>query len=353
MLPQGKLADLLERYESPDGVFCAFRNREPALMNLLTAAELRKLLAYSSDVVLRRMDEAMIHHEIRAFSIMDPCYPALLQEIPDPPAVLFYQGKISCLSEKKVCIVGSRAASYNGKKATAVIARRLSDAGVCIVSGMAGGIDSAAHTGCLDGASPTIAVAGCGLDRVYPQGNLPLRDRILRNNGLILSEYAPGEAPIGWHFPARNRIMTGLSTALVLMEAQSRSGSMTSVRLALDQGREVFVYPGDPSSPHFEGNHILLREGARFFTSAADILEDLGWLDNPPVMGQNNLCASGMSGATREEQSVLDVLGAGPLGFEALLQATGMDSPALLSTITLLQLRGFVELLPGKMYQLK
>ena len=299
------------------------------------------------------MDRLLKEHAIRAFTLNDPEYPSLLREISDPPAILFWQGNPGCLDGRTLSIVGSRSASYNGRKATRNLSRELSDRGVVIVSGMAGGIDTEAHRGCLEGKSPTVAVTGCGLDRVYPTGNEGLRDEILKKGGLILSEFAPGEKPLGWHFPVRNRIITGLGTALVLMEAQIRSGSMTSVRHALDQGRDVFVYPGDPTSIHFEGNHQLLREGGIYFTCAEDILEDLRWLDNPSLIRQNSDCAPKSVSLSREEQLVMEALKCGPLGFEALSEATGLESPALLGTLTMLQVRGMLDAAPGKIYQLK
>ena len=180
-----------------------------------------------------------------------------------------------------------------------------------------------------------------------------LRNTILNRGGLLLSEYAPGEKPAGWHFPIRNRIITGLSAALILMEAKIRSGSMTSVQHALDQGKDVFAYPGDPDSPYFEGNHQLLREGAVYFTNAEDILEDLGWLDNQRIIRQNIDCSSEVRTASAEETAVLRALTPGVRSFEQLLEATGLSASALLSTLTLMQIRGQVESMPGKLYQLK
>ena len=353
MIPPERMSQLMAEYGNPERVFSAFSERDPKLDALLQPAERMRLSANAGESFLVRMDALMKLHSICAFTCMDDdVYPSLLKEIPDPPAILFYQGNVSCLSGRLLSIVGSRSASYNGRKTTRNLARDLSNRGITIVSGLAGGIDTAAHRGCLEGKSPTIAVTGCGLDCVYPADNLALRDEILAKGGLILSEFTPGEKPLGWHFPVRNRILTGLSVALVLMEAQIRSGSMTSVRHALDQGRDVFVYPGDPTSVHFEGNHQLLREGGIYFTTALDILEDLRWLDNPSCMGQNSDCAPDTPSMSKEEQSVVSALRPGPLGFEALSGATGLAPAVLLSTLTMLQLRGAVEALPGKAYQL-
>ena len=194
---------------------------------------------------------------------------------------------------------------------------------------------------------------GCGPDINYPADNQRLRDEILKKGGLILSEYGPGEKAYGWHFPVRNRIITGLSKALILVEAKIRSGSMTSVQHALDQGKDVFVYPGDPSSDKYEGNRQLLREGGIYFTSAEDILEDLGWLDNPTAVMQNSECSQGGKHVSKEENCVIEALRSGPLGLEQLLSATAMEPPKLLSTLTILQIQGRIEAMPGKRYILK
>ena len=257
------------------------------------------------------------------------------------------------MTRRIIAVVGSRASSYNGQKATRKLARDLSQHGVTVISGMASGIDTFAHEGCLEGGSPTIAVTGCGLDIVYPASNTALRDTIIRNKGLLLSEYPPGEKPAGWHFPVRNRIITGMAEALILMEAKIRSGSMTSVRHALEQGKDVFVYPGDPMSEYFEGNHQLLREGGIYFTSAENILEDLHWLDNPSYVRQNSDCSAESMQMTPDEIKVVNALKPGMIGFEKLVSVSGLDPSRLMSTLTMLQINGVIEALPGKQYQLK
>ena len=188
---------------------------------------------------------------------------------------------------------------------------------------------------------------------MYPSGNTKLRDSILKNNGLLLSEYAPGEKPIGWHFPFRNRIITGLAHALIVIEAKIRSGTMTSVQHALNQGKDVFVYPGDPASPYSEGNHQLLREGALYFTTGEDILEDLRWLDNHEIIGQNSVCSGMTPLLSPEETAIFEILKPGRLSFEQIADRSDLSPAVLMSTLTMLQIKGTVESLPGKQYQLK
>jgi DNA processing protein len=194
---------------------------------------------------------------------------------------------------------------------------------------------------------------GCGLDRTYPVQNGKLKNEILEKEGLILSEYAPGSLPLGYHFPYRNRLISGLCDLVVLMEAKIRSGSMTTVGHALKQGREVFAYPGDPVSPMSEGNRLLLREGARYFTKAAEILEDMNWLDNLSLILQNSDCSAKPVSGDPAEEAVRAALEKEILGFDELQQATGMAPSALMSTLTVMQIKKMINPLPGKRYQLR
>lgn len=352
LIPPDMLLSLLETYETPEAVYDAFMRSGDIPELMLPPGCRSRLLSQSAEERLRWFDDTLVKHGIQSFCFHDPIYPEQLRCISDPPVLLFYQGEPDCIRGRTVSVVGSRSASYAGQKATRKISKELSCRGVAVISGLASGIDTSAHNGCLDGSSPTIAVTACGLDRVYPSSSLSLRDDILDQGGLLISEYAPGEKPAGWHFPVRNRILTGLGHALILMEAKIRSGSMTSVRHALDQGKDVFVYPGDPASPYFEGNHQLLREGALYFTTAEDILEDLGWLDNPPVVRHNSGCPEVHTSLTKVETSVIQALTPGCLSFEELIAVTGITPAELLASLTCLQVKGYIESLPGKVYRI-
>ena len=352
-MPSGLLLQLLEHYLEPAAVYDALQRKDAQLSEMIPPRFFRVLQQNASDDTMADLKKMMERHAIGVIRIGNRGYPARLTHIPEPPAILFYQGDLSSLDRRNLAIVGSRAASYMGQKATIQIAEKLSRCGITIISGLACGIDAAAHQGCIAGGSPTIAVTGCGLDRVYPADNFSLRDRILNEGGILLSEYAPGEKPDGWHFPVRNRIVVGIANALILMEARIRSGSMTSVQHALDQGKEVFVYPGDPASEQFEGNHRLLREGGIFFTDADDILEDMGWLDNPSAVRQNSDCSTESKMLSVHERLITEALKPGTLCFEDLLRRTALEPSVLLSSLTILQIRGIIEALPGKQYQLK
>lgn len=352
-IPPDKLNYLTELFGGSEACFHAVRSGDERISQLIAPRFRTVLEENAKDETMAKLQMLMEKHSVGVLKISDQEYPEGLKLIDQPPVILFYQGNLQCLSKRMLSMVGSRAASYSGQKAARKLAADLSRRGVSIVSGLACGIDAASHTGCMEGGSPTIAVTASGPDIVYPSDHLKLKDDILQKNGLILTEYAPGEKPAGWHFPFRNRIIAGLGRALILVEAKIRSGSMTSVRHALDQGKEVFVYPGDPESAYFEGNHQLLREGGVYFTCAEDILDDLDWLDNQSTVRQNSDCSDEEKAANPEQAAVLGALTPGKLSFEQLVEKTHLDPPALMGTLTVLQICGKIEALPGKMYQIK
>jgi DNA processing protein len=221
-----------------------------------------------------RIREACDRSGIRIVPVGSPDYPACLSEIPDAPLLLFWLGR-SWDGGKGVAIVGSRAPTAPGKAFARELAADLACGGATVVSGMARGIDTAAHEGAIEGGGTTIAVLGCGVDVVYPPESRRLRDRIAEQ-GAIVSEYAPGTGPLAWRFPARNRIVSGMTRATVVAEAPAQSGALITARLALEQGREVLAVPGSPFFPHTAGSNRLLLDGAAPVTCAGDVLPSLG-----------------------------------------------------------------------------
>ena len=351
MLP---LRRLLETFGEGTGVYEALRRGDPLLSETVPERFLLRMKKSCGRESFRKWEELIGAHGIHAMTFMDPEFPDVLGEIQDPASILFFQGDLSCLKRRKIAIFGSRAASLLGLKAARQIAEDLSRNGIAVVSGFAYGIDAAAHQGCLSGTSPTIAVMGCGLAQTYPSDHGTLRRNVLEKGGLLMTEYPPGEKPLGHHFPFRNRVISGLSDALALIEARIRSGSMTTVDKALQQGKELFVYPGDPMSPAFEGNRMLIRDGARFFTRAADILEDMNWLDNQDDQVQNSDCAGPkITDLGGNERKIAEALEPGKMSFDQLTSATGLAPSELMSALTILQVRQYIEALPGKIYQLK
>jgi DNA processing protein len=202
-------------------------------------------------------------------------YPRLLAEISDPPACIWTRGDTGTLAAVAVAVIGARAASREGLAAAYEIAFDLARAGVVVISGLARGVDSAAHRGALDGGGKTIAVLGTGVDVVYPSENADLSRSIIEN-GLLVTEFPPGSHPEDWHFPRRNRIISGLSRAVVVVEAREKSGSLITARLAADQGRDVMAVPGTIVGGRNRGANALIRDGAKLVESAVDILQELG-----------------------------------------------------------------------------
>ena len=278
MLGGRRLKKLLNEYGSAEAVYDAFqRDHGASLQNLISDYSLSLLRENAPREKLHDMLVIMQQWNMGLVSMADDMYPESLRNIAEPPYMLFYQGDLRASEGKCITVVGSRSATIAGIAATKSLCRDLSEQGVCIVSGLAVGIDAAAHEGCLDGGSPTIGVAASGLNVPYPSENVALKARILSQGGLLLSEYPPDMQSHKYVFAVRNRILAGLGHAVVMMEARIRSGSMLTVHHALDQGKDVFAYPGIPGAPMSEGAHQLLREGAVYFTSAKDILEDMHW----------------------------------------------------------------------------
>lgn len=314
----------------------------------LTAVQIQELKERAQPDAMHDMMLTMQKYQIGVVSMEDYGYPDSLRNIADPPPILFYRGDLDCLMGKCVTIVGSRAASANAIDAAQKVARELAEHGVTIVSGLAAGIDTAAHEGCLKGGSPTAGIMACGLDVDYPASSRRLKEEIIRKGGVLLSELPLGAPAIGRNFPVRNRIMSGLSKGVVLIEARIKSGSMTTVQHALDQGREVFAYPGNIGSEWAEGTHQLLREGANYFTSAQDVLEDLGWMEDRPVPTKEE--KQELPAMTEEQRRVYAQLSQGECSFDQLASATGLDTPALSGVLTMLQILGLVKSMPGKTY---
>ena len=352
-IPYEWLIPLLYEKKDSHAVYEDLIVRKRRMEDLIPPGCQTKLAYYADPVRMDTFRDLTRKHGILSLTIMDGDYPHCLRELPDPPGILFYQGDTGCLkSQKSAAMVGSRAASYAGLKASRRISKDLSGNGVVIISGLAYGIDAECHRGCIEGGSPTIAVLGCGLDQMYPAENSRLKLDILAAGGLVLSEYAPGVKPIGHHFPYRNRIISGLAGVVILMEAKIRSGSMTTISHALKQGKEIYAYPGDPSSPLSEANRQLLREGAKYFSQASDILEDMNWLDNQSHVGQNSDCSAPRLPEDPSESAVCRALIKGELGFDELVQSTGLTSSALMSTLTVMQIKKRIEPIPGKKYRL-
>jgi DNA processing protein len=264
----------------------------------------------------------------------DSRFPALLSCIPDPPPVLWARGDLTSLARPIVAIVGSRAATPYALDVAHRLSQELSDRGLVVASGLARGVDSAAHRGCLTGGAPTVAVLGSGLDRVYPAEHETLAAEISQK-GLLVSEFAPGAPPLQEHFPLRNRIISGISLAVVVVEASEKSGSLITARCALEQGRDVMAVPGSVLSGRNRGSHSLLKDGAKVVESAVDILEGLGWpMAEAPQTLPSKLLNSDNLLARMEIGEVYRL--------DELMELTGVTGTKLLPRLMELELAGLV-----------
>jgi len=277
----------------------------------------------------------------------DTDYPAALLTLPDPPATLCYVGRLELLNGPALAIVGSRNATPQGIEHAEAFAVALSSAGLTIVSGMAMGIDAAAHRGGLSGSSSSVAVVGTGLDRVYPPANHDLARRLAEEGGL-LSEFALGTPPLAANFPRRNRIISGLARGVLVIEATLNSGSLITARFAAEQGREVFAIPGSIDSPFSKGSHRLIRDGAKLVETAADVLEELALV--PPPQTSTGAPRGGAQ-ATGVPGRVLSALAYDPAGMDVLTMRTGLPASAIAAALVELELSGQVAPLPGGNYQ--
>jgi len=281
-------------------------------------------------------------------TLADPDYPPLLRRISDPPVALFLRGERGLLQEPHFAIVGSRNPTPQGAENARAFARYLAGCGLVICSGLAAGIDAAAHRGALDAGAPTTAVLGCGPDRVYPGENAALARRI-DESGLILSEFLPGTPPRREHFPQRNRIISGLSLGVLVVEAARRSGSLITARLAGDQGREVFAIPGSIHNPLARGCHALIRQGAALVETAQDILAEIGPLAGLSMRAGPMDAPPEPTAPEPDEdyRNLLAALAHDPSGVDELAARTGLTAAEVSSMMLILELQGAVESLPG------
>ena len=286
-----------------------------------------------------RAREAGIH--VLAWN--DPLTPAHLNAISDAPPALWYRGSLDCLNQPTVAIVGSRAASAVALETARRIATDLASRGITVVSGLARGVDSAAHRGALD-AGRTIAVLGSSVDHIYPAEHAELARRIA-DSGLVVSEYPPGTPPLAFHFPMRNRLISGLSRAVVVIEASDKSGSLITASCAAEQGRDVMAVPGNVLSGRNRGGHALIRDGAKIVECADDIVVELGLR---PAAGIDAVSQRSGNGSTSSEDPVLKRMDAAcAYDLDALAAASGMDAPRLLPHLADLELRGLVRRVGG------
>ncbi|MBE5783501.1 MAG: DNA-protecting protein DprA [Clostridiales bacterium] len=337
-----KLAKLKERFQSAQGIWDHFT---PELFHFLG----EPLFAHLADMrMLKCRPYLDMLDQIGGQTMFcgEENYPALLSQISHPPDVLFIRGQLPPPDTPAMAIVGSRSSTRYGSTQARRIARELAERGVTIVSGLARGIDAAAHLGALEGGGRTVAVLGCGLMQQYPPENKELAQRIIQEGGAIVSELAPDAQPLPHHFPVRNRIISGLSHGVLLIEAREKSGTHSTIQYALDQGKEVFALPGNVDAPGSELPLKLLKEGAALCTGAEDILSLMNWKIRPP----EQLSFVSDECPKEEEDPILRALSLEEKNLEELLQETGLPIDALSTQLTLLELNGQIERRAGRAF---
>ncbi|MGD8475630.1 MAG: DNA-processing protein DprA [Burkholderiales bacterium] len=330
---------LLSSFGSPEAVLGASHT---ALGNIV-GTELAKAIATGPDAgqLAASLDWAA-GAQNRIMTLADEDYPARLLEIPDPPPLLYLKGRPELLQDDAIAIVGSRNATPQGIADAEAFARDLSDNGLCITSGLALGIDAAAHRGGLLGESSSIAVVATGLDTVYPARNRDLAHAVSQS-GLLVSEFAIGTRPIGGNFPRRNRLISGLCLGVLVMEAAIKSGSLITARFALEQGREVFAVPGSVHSPLSKGCHALIKQGAKLVEASVDVLEELG---RRAGTGKRETATN-----THRHSGLLDTIGFDPVDLDTICARSGLTAENASAMLLELELDGMVVRLAGGKFQ--
>jgi DNA processing protein len=328
---------LLSAFGLPTHVFAATRHQLSRVVPEPLAA---RILQRDRDSEVEKAVQWTTQPRHAVLTLADADYPRQLLEIPDPPALLYVVGNVPLLCSPALAVVGSRNGTPQGLENARSFAHAFSDAGLVIVSGLALGIDSAAHRGGLKARGSTIAVLGTGIDVVYPKRNEPLAEEISAR-GALVSEFPLGAPPNAANFPRRNRLISGLARGCLVVEAALNSGSLITARLASEQGREVFAIPGSIHSPLSKGCHALIKQGAKLVESAQDVLEELG------VGGAVAPSASG----SNESHVLLEKMGFDPCDIDVLIERTGLTTEVVSAMLLELELEGKIASLPGGLYQ--
>lgn len=305
-----------------------------------------KIIENRKEQFLTRIFKGLDDNGIVPLTIYDPAYPSKLKNIYDPPYVIYVKGNKMDFNMPLVAIVGTRRATPYGKWAAHRFAKELTEWNVGVISGLALGIDTCGHKGTLDGNGYTIGVLGCGLDQYYPASNRNLTDKILEK-GCIVSEYCLGTPPLKYHFPARNRIVSGLSDAVVVIEAPEKSGALITVDFALDQGKEIYALPGNINNIQSKGTNKLIKDGARILLEVDDIIESLKYkyLINKVSLEQS--IKDDLSGL---EMKIFNVVKRSPVNIDLIIEETGIKASELNPVLTILEIKGYINQMPGKIF---
>ncbi len=347
------ISRLVKHFETPLRVL---QVPETALRTVqgIPSKVIQQIIQFSQDTFLQNEYNCASQHRVEIITCLDEAYPALLREIPDAPVVLYVKGDVSVWQNRCVGLVGSRAASVYGITTARQLAFQLTEKGFVVVSGLAKGIDTASHQGALQARGKTIAVVGCGLAHVYPSENKKLFEEIARQ-GAVISEFPMTMPPIAQHFPRRNRIISGLSLGIVVVEASEKSGALITSDFALEQGREVFAVPGPIGNSSSKGVNNLIKQGAKLITGVEDIVEDLaeafsgGSVPFTEALDEEREEVV-FDNLTDEEIKVRDFLKPTPLYIDEVSTLSGIHPFKLAAILLQLEMKGLIQQLPGKHY---
>ena len=340
------ILSLYNHFQNIEQAFFATKN-DLLKIEGLSKKKAEQFLEIRDKIDIDKTYEYVIKNNIDIISFNSEKYPKLLKEIPNPPAVLYVKGDLSsCNLEKTVAIVGSRKASFNGKDSLKIILNGLANTDICIVSGLASGIDTTAHHSAIENNLKTIGVIASGFDHIYPESNRALYKSIENGAGAIISEYYPTFEPLKFRFPERNRIVTGLCYGTIVVEAAIKSGALISANLTLEQNRELMCIPGLISNPNTEGIYKLIKDGATIITKSQDVLNALNWEIKMPE--QKKLFEENL---LPDEQKIISAIEIEPKGFDSIQTETSISTDDLLMCLTTLELKGIIKQVEGDRYQ--
>lgn len=343
-----RFRDLMKIYRTPEHALKKMQS-DPISIPIQKDTVKHSITSALKDSYIENFLEHLEELDVVAVPMVHEAYPELLKHIYDPPPVLYCRGNIDLLQHpKKFAMVGTRRPTHYGEDCARLLARDLAKQGVCIVSGLAMGIDAKSHLGALDAGEPTIAVLGCGVDTPYPRENKGIYERMLKN-GLIISEYVPGTIPYAQHFPARNRIISGMSSGVLVVEAAEKSGTLFTVEYAQSQGRDVFAVPGNITSAMSKTPNNLIREGCPSVLEARDILDWFRW----PTHDGSKVESRVIQQLSMQEMSVIALLEKGDSHFDTLLMNLDYNTPQLSSLLMSMELKGIIEKHPGNRYGIR
>lgn len=338
------LKKILDAFDSPEEAWQASENEiRSKLIERLAELFIEARAKYDPE----KEAEKLHKYDVGYITMYDKKYPKILAELPDCPAILYIKGDVSALNKVGLAVVGSRKYTLYGKKVAYDLAKKCAEAGLVIVSGLALGIDAWAHQGALDAGGLTVGVLGCGLDNIYPISNFQLGKSILENGGAIISEFPIGTPPMKQNFPARNRIIAGLSQGTLVIEAQESSGALITAYQALDYNRDVFAVPGNIDSENSIGTNRLIQQGAKLISKADDILTEFNieWK-------KSTARAKESLPETPEEKKLIEVLHTGEKYVDEMVAESGYNVVIINSLLTVMEMKGLVQNLGGGRYKL-